>query len=598
MKKPKNDISPAAKLRQSAEERMRASGSDLHIPFADIDATRLVHELQVHQIELETQNEELARARAESEAALEKYADLYDFAPVGYLTLGKSGAIRSVNFLGASLLGSDRSLLIGHPLATFLTEASRPILAGFLKQVFSDGVGATCDVAISADRNSLRNVRITASIATAEQECRMVIVDITQFKGEEAQLKNAFANLQKVVTERTADLAEANIRLTQDIAERRRTAAALQESEEHYRRLLSSITDYVFHVEIVSGQAVRTQHGEGCEAVTGYTPDDYVNAASLWIAMVPFEDRPTVTQAMSRILTSNVPITFEHRIVHKDGRIRWIRNILVPHRDASGTLISYDGVIADITERKHHEQERHRLELEARQGEKLKALGQLAAGVAHEVRSPLNAIIVTAELLAEHLQQKPECRAYLDRIRRQVARLNNLMKDLLELRRPADARNRQQLPAAGLCRMAVEIWRQSCKETPRQLVINCTPEADGVRIFVDPDRMVQVVVNILDNAAQQSGAGAEIAVSIVGPASGHICIQILDRGPGVSEKGLRHAFDPCFSTRKGGSGLGLSIVKHIIETYLGQVTIENNNPPPGCTVTVRLPIAEDMPADA
>ena len=114
----------------------------------EADTQRLVHELQVHQIELEMQNEELRRARAELEAGLERYTDLYDFAPVGYLTLDRDGAIRQVNLTGARLLGLERARLVGRRFGVFVGEPDRAGFNTFLERVFESQAQEVCEVAL------------------------------------------------------------------------------------------------------------------------------------------------------------------------------------------------------------------------------------------------------------------------------------------------------------------------------------------------------------------------------------------------------------------------------------------------------------------
>ncbi|MBI2353748.1 MAG: PAS domain S-box protein [Deltaproteobacteria bacterium] len=125
----------------------------------------------------------------------------------------------------------------------------------------------------------------------------------------------------------------------------------IKESEERYKRLLESVTSYVYTVTIREGEPVATSHGQGCEAVTGFTPEDYAADPGLWFRMIHDEDRPAVLDAAERILGETSPMTVRHRIHHKDGGIHWVRNTLVPHRDAQGGLLSYDGIILDISER-------------------------------------------------------------------------------------------------------------------------------------------------------------------------------------------------------------------------------------------------------
>jgi PAS domain S-box-containing protein len=134
--------------------------------------------------------------------------------------------------------------------------------------------------------------------------------------------------------------------------ERHQAEMALEESERHYKHLLESITDYSYSVVLENGRPVRSTHGPGCIAVTGYTPADYDKDGGLWYRMVHESDRPAVMQQAQAVLTGQTPPPVEHRIVHKSGQIRWVRNTVVPCRDRAGNLVAYDGLISDISERK------------------------------------------------------------------------------------------------------------------------------------------------------------------------------------------------------------------------------------------------------
>ena len=140
------------------------------------------------------------------------------------------------------------------------------------------------------------------------------------------------------------------------IDEKKRAEQAAQESEQRYKRLLAAVTDYVYSVAVEQGRPATTSHGLGCEAITGYTPREFETDSFLWYRMIYNEDRPAVTAQAEQVLRGETPSPLEHRIVHKDGRIRWIRNTPVPQKDDRGRLISYDGLISDITERKRAEQ--------------------------------------------------------------------------------------------------------------------------------------------------------------------------------------------------------------------------------------------------
>jgi PAS domain S-box-containing protein len=139
--------------------------------------------------------------------------------------------------------------------------------------------------------------------------------------------------------------------LFSDITARKQADHALQISEERYRSLLAAATDYVFTVPYAHGRPGTTVHGPGCVKVTGYEPGDYAADPFLWYRMIAADDRIEVERHIRQATEGERAATLEHRIIHRDGSIRWVRNTLVPRRDANSTLVAVDGLITDITER-------------------------------------------------------------------------------------------------------------------------------------------------------------------------------------------------------------------------------------------------------
>ena len=193
MKKDKNTSADAAELRRRAEARLKALATKGAPARTEADTQRLVHELQVHQIELEMQNEELRQSRAEVETGLERYTELYDFAPVGYLTLGREGAIRNVNLAGARLLGMERARLPGRRFGLLVAEPDRTGFNAFLEKVFASQAKEECEVALLKKGKGPLNVHITATVSQDGQECRAMMVDIT----ERTQVEHAQLFLQQ-----------------------------------------------------------------------------------------------------------------------------------------------------------------------------------------------------------------------------------------------------------------------------------------------------------------------------------------------------------------------------------------------------------------
>ncbi|MBA7674965.1 hypothetical protein ES703_83193 [subsurface metagenome] len=135
---------------------------------------------------------------------------------------------------------------------------------------------------------------------------------------------------------------------------------ALRESEEYYRRITGAVTDYIYTVRVKNGRPVETIHNPTSVAVTGYRPEEFAADENLWIRMVHEEDRAAVME-QDRCILSGQSKPLEHRIVRKDGTICWVRNTPLPQYDSRRKLLSYDGLIRDITERKRVEEQLIRL---------------------------------------------------------------------------------------------------------------------------------------------------------------------------------------------------------------------------------------------
>ena len=142
-----------------------------------------------------------------------------------------------------------------------------------------------------------------------------------------------------------------------DITERKQAEEALLQSEARYRRITEGLTDYLYTVRIENGHAVETKHSPACVAVTGYTAEEFAADPYLWIRMVTPEDRELIIKRVEQILEGNDILPIEHRIIRKDGILRWVSDNIILYRDLSGILLSYDGVVKDITDRKQAEEE-------------------------------------------------------------------------------------------------------------------------------------------------------------------------------------------------------------------------------------------------
>jgi len=185
-----NQATSAVELRRLAEKRLRAKPFELLPLRTEETMQRLVHELEVHQIELELQNAELRHARNEVENALVAYTDLYDFAPVGYFTLDRSAVISAVNLTGTKLLNSERSRLIGRNFVQFLSDKHRTDFTTFLDGVFVDQGKKSCEVTLLNKGGLPHIVQLEALINVPEQSCRLAMIDISGRRQVEDALRD------------------------------------------------------------------------------------------------------------------------------------------------------------------------------------------------------------------------------------------------------------------------------------------------------------------------------------------------------------------------------------------------------------------------
>jgi PAS domain S-box-containing protein len=224
-------------LRRKAEELLNDSERDLaaseEVEIGDQDPRKLVHELQVHQIELEMQNEELIGAKLETEAALKKYTDLYDFAPLGLFTLDEHKLISEINLAGAGLLGVERHYLLNRRFDLFVVFEDRPTLDAFCQAAYDTKVKQKCELRLQKITGEKIYAYIEGiALEKAGTEYRITVIDITDGKRAEEELRKAKDELEHRIRERTEELSQANKKLLLEIEEHKQTEERLLKAKE------------------------------------------------------------------------------------------------------------------------------------------------------------------------------------------------------------------------------------------------------------------------------------------------------------------------------------------------------------------------------
>jgi PAS domain S-box-containing protein len=238
-------------------------------------------------------------------------------------------------------------------------------------------------------------------------------------------------------------------------------------------------------------------------------------------------------------------------------------------------------ILQDITEQK-------RMEKELAESDKTKLMSQIASGVAHEVRNPLHAIQAISEAMAIDMDEKSDYRDYLMHIKTQVERLSHLMNDLLELGKPIQSSLFSQALLTEIATAALGYWMEAHPQLSQRVKIVNNLQHDAL-VLADSNKIQQVIINLMENAAQNSPKDEMILLRLGKASERYLMVEVIDKGVGLKSQDQFTVFEPFYTTRKGGTGLGLSLCKHIIENHGGTIEIFNNKDVPGCTARFTIP---------
>ncbi len=230
------------------------------------------------------------------------------------------------------------------------------------------------------------------------------------------------------------------------------------------------------------------------------------------------------------------------------------------------------------------------MEEEVRVADRLAAVGQLATGIAHEIRNPLGIIKAAAQLARDEKVDNPEINESVAVILSEVERANQVVTQLLNFARPAPVKF-TLVDLKSLGNEVVNIVGQYAAQHKVKLAFHFSEHP--LYISADSELIEQALVNLMMNAVQASSADGKIDLKIHETNSTHAAIEIVDEGSGIPEENLSRIFDPFFTTRKHGTGLGLAIVHRIVRDHGGSIKVRNN-PDRGTTITLCLPLINTM----
>jgi PAS domain S-box-containing protein len=347
-----------------------------------------------------------------------------------------------------------------------------------------------------------------------------------------------------------------------------RKAAARHERDEYFRLLTESVIDIV---AIVGGDGTLTYVSPAVERCLGYVPQDLIGRDSMDI--VHFEDRERVqAQLASCAGRPNIPYTY--RLSHKDGSLRFVESVARDLRDhplIGGIVVN----TRDVTERL-------RLEREVAQLNRLTGLGRLAAQVAHEFNNVLMGIQPFIGVIRKRTTGDAHLARITDLMTASVERGRRITHDILRFSRPAEP-SFTLVDVQDLLQAAAEEIRHRLPAIRLQVVVPREP----MSIVADRGQITQVLINLATNSNDAMGArGGTLTIAAAGrdksapfrtllDAQPFVHFTVSDTGEGIAPENLEHVFEPMFTTKQTGTGLGLSVVQQVVALHNGHVFVES-----------------------
>jgi PAS domain S-box-containing protein len=369
-----------------------------------------------------------------------------------------------------------------------------------------------------------------------------------------------------------------------DVTERRRVEAALRESEQRFATLAEGSPVLLW----VNGPEGSEFVNRAYREFVGADSDEEIIGHD-WSRFVHPDDRADYLNAYQRAAAVQAQLTAEFRFRRFDGEYRWMRSEATPRFGDDGELVGYVGATVDITERRNAEEA---LRVADRQKDEFLAM------LAHELRNPLAPIRNASEVLALRYAGDPEAAVPIAMLRRQSEHLARLLDDLLDVTRIAQGRialKQAPLEIGTIVAQAIETVGPLAQAKAQLLLL----ERDNARFYVSGDRtrLVQSLTNVLQNAVKFTQQGGEVAVGVrdAGP---DVEVVVRDDGVGIAPELVPRVFDLFVQSERtldrsqGGLGIGLSVVKRLVEMHGGAVRVASEGLGRGTTVTIRLPRIE------
>ena len=552
----------AASLRSRAEQRLAAHSKAPPQPSGLEEALRLQHELQVHQVELEVQNEELREAQTRLNTLLEEYSILYELAPVGYLQLDANGIIRRANARAVALLGREVSALVGLAFGRLLMPASQPLFQNYFKGLQANGQPEPCEVEVQHAKAASTWISLESSTTMGKNDHRLTFVDVTQARRLSRLLKEHQAQLETLVLERTRDLEQRNA----DYAD------------------LYNHAPCGYHS--LDSQGLITNMNDTELQMLGFTREEVVGRMNIR-ELFSEASRQQFERDFPIFLETGVTRNVELVLKRKDGSEFPVLVSANSQYDAQGNFIqSFSTVVDDAVRFQAQANQRARQEeLEQLVVERTKTVRRLAfeatlveererRAIAHELHDNLGQLLYSAKLKTQLLldaevteEQVALCRQLEGLLRSAILAVRSLTT---------------KLSPPTIEGLAFPVVLQTVVEELKQgFGLEVLLEDDGAPKAVDPSLgtfFYRVVRELLINVAKHSGhCTARVRTYLQGQT---LCVEVEDPGPGIED--LKVLLNRTTTH-------GLRIIRERI-TQMGGDLSSLRVPDKGWVVTLRVPL--------
>jgi two-component system, sporulation sensor kinase A len=366
--------------------------------------------------------------------------------------------------------------------------------------------------------------------------------------------------------------------IIQDVTEEQMIRDDLLNAKEQLQTIFDTLDVSLWSQEFPSGKV--TYMSPSSEKIWSVPLETLVTDTSAWLQLVHPSDVDWVCEKLNEV-RRGTPFIYDYRLIHPDGEIHWVHDRVIPIVRDDGILTRVIGIAVDITPLKTAEEDRLKTNQLLQRSEALSTLGQLAAGIAHEIRNPLTSLIGFMQLVQPMIPNE-----YSTIMISELKRISSIVSEFLMLAKPQQVQN-QPHDLKRIIKHTVAFFKGQTNLNNVSIVSKFQPGLCS--ILCKESQIKQVLINLLKNAIEAMPSGGRIELKLKMTRDHEVLVNISDEGSGIPDDVIRRLGEPFFTTKQDGTGLGLLITQQIIASHGGRMLVQSRVNQ-GTTVSVILPM--------